>query len=176
MIIGRTDGGVRLQAQRVEANLDSPPPPSATLCLFPSPSSSPHTSVFRFSSLGEGGMRSPSFVKLVEWLGLVECSSGPGALCRGGRVEHRDLPLQRGCWGGGPLSTKSSLGALGCGDSGLTDGDRVGCGEEGDTGVRGGENGLDEADNDDPRGFRGTCVVICCSLVRLVDWVGRGKL
>ena len=35
MQIGRTEGGVRLQAQTGEANLDSPPPPSATLCPFP---------------------------------------------------------------------------------------------------------------------------------------------
>lgn len=97
MQIGRTDGGVRLQAQTGEANLDSPPPPSATLCPFPLSSSSPHTGLLRFSSLGEGGMRSPSFVKLVEWLGLVVGSSGSGALCRAGKVEHRALPLERGC-------------------------------------------------------------------------------
>lgn len=116
---------VRLQAQTGEDNLDSPPPPSVTLCAFPLPSSPPYTGVLRFSSLGEGGMRSPSFVKLVEWLGLVVCSSGSGTLCRVGRVEHRALPLERGCCGGGPFSANSSLGALGCGGSGLTDGDWV---------------------------------------------------
>lgn len=56
-----------------------------------------YTGVLRFSSLGEGGMPSSNFVKLVEWLGLWDNSSGPRALCRGGRVEHRALALERGC-------------------------------------------------------------------------------
>ncbi|TNN63285.1 hypothetical protein EYF80_026536 [Liparis tanakae] len=43
---------------------------------------------------GKGGCSS---VKLAEWLGVVERSSGPGTLGRGGRVEHRALPLERGC-------------------------------------------------------------------------------
>lgn len=122
-------------------------------------------------------MRSPSFVKLVEWLGLVEGSSGSGALCRGGKVEQRAFPLERGCWGGGPFSVNSSLGALGCCvDSGLTGGVCVGCGDEGDTGVCGGENGLDEAGNDPPRGIRGVKVAACWNLVRLMEWLGRGRL
>lgn len=58
---------------------------------------SAYTGVLRFSSLGEGGMPSSNFVKLVEWLGLWDDSSGPRALCRGGRVEHRALALERGC-------------------------------------------------------------------------------
>lgn len=58
---------------------------------------SAYTGVLRFSSPGEGGMHSSNFVKLVEWLVLAEDSSGPGALCRGGRVEHRALALERGC-------------------------------------------------------------------------------
>lgn len=57
---------VRLQAQTGEANLDSPPPPSANLCPFPLPPSSSHIGMLRFSSLGEGGMPSSSLVKLVE--------------------------------------------------------------------------------------------------------------
>lgn len=85
-------------------------------------------------------MRSPIFVKLVEWLGLVEGSSGPGALCRGGRVAHRVLPRERGCWGGGPFSANSSLEDL-CSWADWA------C----DTGVCGGESCLEEADNEEPR-------------------------
>lgn len=92
----RREGG-QAEARTGEANLDSPPLPSGILCPFPLHLFPPHTGVLRLSSLGEGGMRSPSCVKLVEWLGLLEGSSRPGALCRGGRVEHRDLPLDRGC-------------------------------------------------------------------------------
>jgi len=55
MQIRRTDGG--LQAQTGEAYLDTPPPPSATMCPFPLSSSSPHTGVLHFSSLGKGGMQ-----------------------------------------------------------------------------------------------------------------------
>lgn len=166
---GQTDGGVKLQAQPGEANLDTPPPPpSATLCPFP-PFCSPYTGVLRLSSLGEGGMRSPIFVKLVEWLGLVEGSSGPGALCRGGRVAHRVLPLERGCWGGGPFSANSSLEDLGCWAD-------WGCGGDGDTGVCGGESCLEEADSEEPRRTRGVSVVVCWNLVRLVEWLGRGRL
>lgn len=123
-------------------------------------------------------MRSPSFVKLVEWLGLVEGSSGPGALCRGGKVEHRTFPLERGCWGGGPFSANSSVGALVCcADSGLTAGVCMGFGGEGVSGVGVGENGLDEACNDPPRGIRGWVrVAACWNLVRLMEWLGRGRL
>lgn len=59
--------------------------------------SSAYTGVLRFSSLREGGTRSSNVVKLVEWIGLWDGSSGPRALCRGGRVEHRALALERGC-------------------------------------------------------------------------------
>lgn len=91
-------------------------------------------------------------------------------------MEHRALPLERGCWGGGPFRANSSLGALGCGDSGMADGDCVFSGDESDTGVGGGENGLDEADNEEPRGTRGVSVAACWNLVRLVEWLGRGRL
>lgn len=117
-------------------------------------------------------MHSPSFVKMVEWLGLVKGSSGPGGLCRGGRVEHRVLPLERGSSSGGPFSANSSLAALGC----LADWDCVGCGDGGETGVCGGENGLEEADNAEPRGTGGVRASICLILVRLVEWLGRGRL
>ena len=169
MQIVSTDGGVRFQEQ---ANLDSPPPPVTPSIPFPCCPAPPHTAVLRFSSLGEGGMRSPSFVKLVEWLGLAEGSSGPGALCRAGSVEHRALPLDRGCCGGGPFSANSSLGALGC----WADGDCSGCGDVGVTGVRGRDKGLDDDDSEEPRGTRGVRVGACWNLVRLVEWLGRGRL
>lgn len=73
-----------------------PPPPSPPPTLPLSTFSSHHTGVLRLSSLGEGGTRPASCVKLLEWLGPLEGSSGPGALCRGGRVEQRDLPRDRG--------------------------------------------------------------------------------
>lgn len=107
----------------------------------------------------------------------MEHSSGPGTLCRAGKVEHRPLALDCGCRGGGPFSTKSSLdeGAAGCGNSGVADGECVGCEGAADTGVCG-ENGLDEVDNDEHRGTRGVDEVICWSFVRLVEWLGRGRL
>lgn len=129
------------------------------LCGLPlprllSPCRPPHTCVvFCFSSLGESGMRSSSFVSLVEWLGFIEGSSGPGGLCRGGRVAHRLLPLERGSCGGGPFSTNSSLEVWGFGASGD-------CGDD-DTGVCGGENGLGEADEEEGKGTRAARVDFC---------------
>lgn len=52
----------------------------------------------------------------------------------------------------------------------------MGCGDDGDTGVCGGENGLEEADNEEPRGTRGVSVAVCWNLVRLVEWLGHGRL
>lgn len=122
---------------------------------------------------GRGGC---SFVKLVEWLGLVEGSSAPAALCRGGRVEHRTLPLGRGCCGGGPSSANSSPGALcRCADGHCVAG---GDDDDGDTGVcRGGDgsdgDGSDEDDDGAPRGTTGASV---SGLGRLAEWLGRGRL
>lgn len=64
------------------------------------------------------------------------------------------------------------MGALGC----WADGDCVGREDDGDTEVCGGMNGLDEADNEEPRGTRGVSVAACWNLVRLVEWLGRGRL
>lgn len=64
------------------------------------------------------------------------------------------------------------MGSLGC----WADGDCVECGGDGDTGVCVGANGLDEADNEEPRGTRGVNVAACWNLVRLVEWLGRGRL
>lgn len=171
MQIVSTDGGARFQEQTGEANLDSPPPTMPSSIPFPCSPALPHTAVLRFSSLGEGGMRSPSFVKLVEWLGLAEGSSGPGALCRAGSVEHRALPLDRGCCGGGPFSANSSLGALGCWADGdcWADGYCSGFGDVGLTGVCGRDKGLDEVDSEEPRGTRGVREGVCWNLVRLVE-------
>lgn len=52
----------------------------------------------------------------------------------------------------------------------------MGCGDDGDTGVFGGANGLEEADNEEPRGTRGVSVAVCWNLVRLVEWLGHGRL
>lgn len=153
-----------LQAQTGEGYLNSPPSFSST-----SPCSSPHTGLLRFSSLGEGGIRSSSFVKLVEWLGFLECSSGPCALCLGGRVKHRALALERGCWDGGPFSTNSSVEALCCWAS-------RGCVDDADACVCVGDNGLGEADDEGSRETRGISVDFCWNLVRLVEWLGLGRL
>jgi len=72
-----------------------------------------------------------------------------------------------GCWADGD--------SVGC----WADGDSVGCGDDVDPGVCGGGNGLAEADNVEPRGTRGTrgiSVAACWNLVRLVEWLGRGRL
>lgn len=39
-----------------------------------------------------------------------------------------------------------------------------------------GENGLESADDVEPGGTRGVSVAICWNLVRLVEWLGRGRL
>lgn len=91
-------------------------------------------------------------------------------------MEHLVLPVEHGRWAKGPLSTNCSLGDFGSGNWGLTDGDCVGCGDEGDTGVYGGENRLDGANNEEPWGTRGVSVAVCGNLMRLVEWLGRGRL
>lgn len=124
----------------------------------------------RNSAVGEGGVESPSFGKLVEC--LVDRSSGPEDLCGRGKVEHLGLPVEHGCWAEGPFSPNCSLGDLGSGNRGLTDGDCAGCGN----GVYGGETWLDEADDEVPRGTRGISVAVCGNLVKLAEWLGRGRL
>lgn len=133
---------------------------------------SAYTGVWRFSSLGEGGMRSSSLVRLLEWLGLWDASSGAWALCRGGRVEHRAWALERGCWGGGPFSTHSSLVALGC----VADWEGAGCEDDGETDVCGGGDGRELVDDEDSRGTKGARVRVCWNLLRLLEWLGRGRL
>lgn len=86
-------------------------------------------------------------------------------------MEHLVFPEECGRWAGGPFSANSSVGDLGSGNSGLTEGDCVGCGDEGDTSLFGEENWLDEGDDEEPRGTR-----VCGNLMRLVEWLGRGRL
>ena len=134
-----------------------PPPPFLAPHL-----SFPHTGVSRFSSLGDGGTPSPSFVKLVDWLGLAELSPASGPLGRAGRVEQRPLALEPASRPGGPLSMNSSLGERGLGSvvGGLAGGDWSTC--VGESGVFEKDRGLDvEGARGMCRGSREPCADIC---------------
>ena len=122
-------------------------------------------------------MRSPCWVKPVDWLGLTALSSAPGPRWRAGSVTQRLLALLRGSWGGGPRRVNSSKGSRALGDSGPAGGERAGCAGVRERGVRGGEKGSDGGrDTPEHKGTRGMLEDICWSLVRLVEWLGRGKL
>lgn len=79
-------------------------------------------------------------------------------------MAHRVLPLDRGSCGGGPFSTNSSLEVWGF----RAGGD---CGDD-----DAGENGLGAADEEEGKGTRGARVAFCWNFVRLVEWLGRGRL
>ena len=142
-----------------------------------SPSVCPQSRLSPFSSLGDGGTRSPCGVKPVDWLGFTARPSAPGTRWRAGSVEQRLLALLRGSCGGGPLRVNSSRGSHSggaLGDSGRAGGGWAGCWERG---VRGGEKGsAGGRDTPGHSGTRGMWEDICCSLVRLEEWLGRGKL
>lgn len=63
--------------------------------------------MFPVSSLGDGGTFWSRCVNVVEWLGLVACSSASGPPGLGGSVRQRLLALQLGSRGGGPFESNS---------------------------------------------------------------------
>lgn len=56
----------------------------------------------------------------------------------------------------------------------MADWEGAGCEDDGETDARGGEGGRELVEEGESRGTRG--VSVCWNLLRLLEWLGRGRL